>query len=352
MVTSPQRKLLRVNGSWSIPQLREHLAAALDGSGPALGVGEISSTSVSTDIALVVATSGSTGNPKQVALTAGAVRFSAEASNTFLGAKAGASWSLLLPTEHIAGINVIARAIALGGAIVTQEDHADFTSIVPTQLHRALNGNDALLKHLQGAAAVLVGGAPLQPELRREAEAAGITVVTTYGMSESCGGCVYNGRPLSGVEVESIDGRIAIKGGVLASGYLGVEEPFLTDGWFITSDLGTIVDGKVTITGRADDVIISGGEKISLGAITDFLNQKFPIHEFLALSVIDPEWGEALAIASTAEIDRERVRAALVAEYGAHLSPKAFAVTSHIPKTALGKPDRKKFTKDFGTLLS
>ena len=352
MDTSSQRSIARANSSWSIPQLREQLEAALAGADTALGVGEIAATHVQHEIALVVATSGSTGRVKEVALSAQAISASARASNAFLEAGQGDTWSLLLPTDHIAGINVIARAINLRSSILTLNDRADFTAIVPTQLHRALNGNEDLFRHLRGAKAVLVGGGPLNPELRREAEAAGITIVTTYGMSESCGGCVYNGRPLDGVQVSSIDGRIAIRGDVLASGYLNSEAPFLTDGWFITSDLGEVTEGKVTITGRADDVIISGGEKISLSAITDFLNQKFPTEEIIALAFDSSEWGDALAIASTTEIDQAAIRALLIGEFGPHLSPKAFAVTSYIPKTTLGKPDRRKLIEEFGRLFS
>jgi len=352
MDTSPLRSITRVNSSWSIPQLREHLTAALAGTAPALGVGEIAATEVPTEIALVVATSVSTGRAKEVALSARAITASARAANAFIGVEQGDTWSLLLPTDHIAGINVIARAIEAGSQIVEVNGHADFTSIVPTQLHRALNGNDELLRHLRSATAVLVGGAPLQPELRREAEATGITVVTTYGMSESCGGCIYNGRPLDGVEVTTVDGRIALRGDVLASGYLNSDAPFLVDGWFISSDLGEVEDGRVRVTGRADDVIISGGVKISLSAVTDFLNQRFPAHESIAVGLDDTEWGTALAIASTTELDRAAIRAALIEEFGPHLSPKAFAVTSYIPKTTLGKPDRKKFIEEFGRLFS
>ena len=151
MDTSSQRSIARANSSWSIPQLREQLEAALAGADTALGVGEIAATHVQHEIALVVATSGSTGRVKEVALSAQAISASARASNAFLEAGQGDTWSLLLPTDHIAGINVIARAINLRSSILTLNDRADFTAIVPTQLHRALNGNEDLFRHLRGA---------------------------------------------------------------------------------------------------------------------------------------------------------------------------------------------------------
>ena len=355
MDTASSRAIAHVNSSWAIPQLREALAAAIDGYGPALGVGRVSTTNIPqesrySDLALVVATSGSTGNPKEVALGASALLASARATHAYIGARAGDVWSLLLPTDHIAGMNVITRSILLGSEIADVNSAARFSAIVPTQLHRALHGDTQLLEHLKRTEAILVGGAPLTADLRKLATNQGLNIITTYGMSESCGGCVYNGEPLDGVEISIIDGRIAIKGPTLAIGYLGSDSPFLSDGWFITSDRGDVIDGKLTVEGRADDVIISGGEKISLGTITDFLNQEFPHQEFIAFALTSAEWGESLAIASDKEMNQEEIKSALKERYGAHLSPKLMIVTPELPKTSLGKPDRKKLSEIIGRL--
>ena len=137
-------------------------------------------------------------------MSAHALVSSARASNTFIGAKPGDTWSLLLPLTHVAAVNVFVRAFELGTIPVDLRNHdgeyprVNFTAIVPTQLFRALNGDENLLKHLQSAQKVLVGGAALATGIRNQAIAAGINVVTTYGMSETSGGCVYNGEILEG----------------------------------------------------------------------------------------------------------------------------------------------------------
>ena len=121
-----------------------------------------------------ISTSGSTGAPKEILLPASAIIFNARNSNEFLGAKPGDRWSLLLSPEHTAGLNVLVRSIELGTSPVTEKESADFTAIVPTQLFRALNGDEKLLRHLQGCKAVLVGGAAADVDLLKNAKAAGI----------------------------------------------------------------------------------------------------------------------------------------------------------------------------------
>ena len=357
MDTASSKAIAHVNSSWAIPQLRAGLRAAIDRSGPALGVGEITSTTAPAEarfdqLALVVATSGSTGKSKEVALSGSALIASAQATHSFLGAKPGDTWSLLLPTNHIAGMNVITRSLLLDSEVLDSNSEATFTAIVPTQLHRALHGDEALLEHLQSTRAILVGGAPLASDLRKDAEDLGLHIITTYGMSESCGGCVYNGVPLPGVEIEIIEGRIAIQGPTLAIGYLHSADEFLHDGWFITSDRGRIENGELIVEGRADDLIISGGEKISLGTVTEFLNRAFPDQEFIAFAIPDAEWGEGLAIASDKELDQSAIKMALTQHFGAHLSPKLLCLIPELPKTSLGKPDRKKLSESFGRLPS
>ena len=206
---------------------------------------------------IVVNTTGSTGIVKGIELTRANLLSSVAATHKFLGTKTGDVWSLLLPTNHIAGINVVARSIVLESDVVGVDDYADFTAIVPTQLHKALNGDAQLLSHLKGCRAVLVGGAATSSQLLDSAKNAGIKVVTTYGSTETCGGCIYNNQPLEGVSVQ-ID----------QTGLLQVAGPMVFEsGWYTTSDLAEIKDGKVFIFGRVDDVIISGGENISLVSI-------------------------------------------------------------------------------------
>lgn len=328
-----------------------HLAAALVGTGPALCFTPLARADVPRSIAVVVATSGSSGGSKEVGISAKALLASARATNEFLGAKIGEVWSLILPLTHVAGINVLTRSLELGTTPIDlrttdQYPKADFTAIVPTQLFRALHGDDHLLAHLQHCRAVLVGGAALSESVLQMANDAGINVVTTYGMTETCGGCVYNGTPISGVEIDTRDGSIRIKSPTIASTYLNDEDAWkhaLADGWFVTNDIGTLVDGKLTVAGRADDVIISGGEKISLRAIERALQEKFTENEFAAFSIPDVEWGNALhiAIAGDHSASTQKISAYLEESFGVVAKPKGFLILSTLPMIGVGKVDQK-----------
>ena len=274
---------------------------------------------------IVVNTTGSTGIVKGIELTRANLLSSVAATHKFLGTKTGDVWSLLLPTNHIAGINVVARSIVLESDVVGVDDYADFTAIVPTQLHKALNGDAQLLSHLKGCRAVLVGGAATSSQLLDSAKNAGIKVVTTYGSTETCGGCIYNNQPLEGVSVQ-ID----------QTGLLQVAGPMVFEsGWYTTSDLAEIKDGKVFILGRADDVIISGGENISLVSIEKLLGE-----DFIAFGVPDDLWGSKLCLASTSKINVAQVSKLITENIGKHAVPKEFVVISEIPLMGIGKPDR------------
>lgn len=313
METSAKSGVFKYEHSWSIPQTLENLATAL---------------AQGWDVS--ISTSGSTGAPKEILIPASAMIFSARNSNLFLGAKPGDRWSLLLSPEHTAGINVLVRSIELGTAPVSETQSADFTAIVPTQLFRALNGDEQLLKHLQGCKAVLVGGAHADENLLVQAKNLGINCITTYGMTETSGGCVYNGEPLPGVEIR-IGETIEIKGPMLA------KVP-LTDGFFATSDLGKVENGKLIILGRADDVINSGGKKVSLSKVEYALGE-----QFAAFGSENSEWGSALNIATTSQTSDEEIQLILSVKFGV----KALNIfrIKEIPRTALEKIDRQALGK-------
>ena len=345
MDNSSQRKILRVSPACEIPQLAGEITAALAGDGPTLGFGEISSQSAPAYAAVAIGTSGSTGSPKEVLLSASAVLASARASNKFIGAIQGQTWSLLLPLTHIAAVNVIVRANELGTVAIDCRDRegeypiADYTSIVPTQLFRALHGDENLLNHLKSTKAVLVGGALLSASLRNQAEAAGIRIITTYGMTESCGGCVYDGVALDGVEIKIRDQKICIKGPVLASSIV------LNDGWFETSDLGEYENNRLLVIGRSDDVIISGGENLSLSAIENSLTLAFPNMQFAAFAIEDPQWGQSLQLAVVGEIQDKEIAAHLEKDLGAFAKPKGIHHMKSLPLLGIGKVDRKSLAK-------
>jgi len=346
MDNSSQRKILRVSPACETPLLARDITAALAGNGPTLGFGEVSSEFGPSQAAVVIGTSGTTGAPKEIFLSSHALVASARASNAFVGAKLGDTWSLLLPLTHVAAVNVFVRAFELGTIPVDLRNHSgeyprvNFTAIVPTQLFRALNGDDQLLKHLQGAQKVLVGGAALSSTIRNQATAAGISVVTTYGMSETSGGCVYNGEILEGAEVEVRGGSIFIRGSVLA---LNLE---LSDGWFETNDLGEFVDEKLVVIGRSDDVIISGGENLSLNSVENILNQSFPNTQFAAFSVEDPQWGQTLHIAVVGEADSGSISSVLEEKVGAFAKPKGIHSLNSLPLLGIGKVDRKRLAQE------
>ena len=335
------------------------LTQTLAGEGPALGFGQLHSTYVPSHIAIVVGTSGSTGAPKEVGFTAAALHAATCAAEKFIGARLGDRWSLLLPLTHIAGVNVLLRSLALGsepldlrkvgGSQVEQYGDVDFTSIVPTQLHRALHGDSELLEHLKNCRAVLVGGAALPENLRQQATESGIKIITTYGMTETSGGCVYNGSPLESVQVEIAgNGLIKIAGPHLASQYLNDPAQWrevLIDGWFHTNDLGRFSDtGELIVLGRSDEIIISGGEKISLTTIENYLQEKFTGTVFAAFAIDDPEWGAALhiAIIDNLLLSISEVSAHLDQEFGRAGKPKGFLHLPTLPLLGIGKVDRKK----------
>jgi O-succinylbenzoic acid--CoA ligase len=256
---------------------------------------------------VTVETSGSTGAPKRVLLSRAAIRASATATHERLGSPG--SWLLALPATYVAVMQVIFRSLLAGREPVVLAEHPDlaaavdampgpvrYASLVPTQLVRALD-RAADVAALRRLSAVLVGGAALEPGTRAAAEEAGIRVVASYGMSETCGGCVYDGLPLDGVRVAvSGSGRVRIGGTVLFDGY--DEQPELTaqalrDGWFLTSDIGRLgIEGRLEVLGRVDDVVVSGGVNVHASAVAARLAEHASVEEVTVVGVPDAEWGE------------------------------------------------------------
>jgi len=171
-----------------------------------------------------------------------------------------------------------------------------------------------------------------------QATNAGINIVTTYGMSETSGGCVYNDVPLEGIQVAISDaGFIKVSGPILANN-LALD----SNNWFVTSDLGELVDGRVKVLGRGDDVIISGGENISLSEIESAISQSFARFEFAAFAVSSDKWGQELHVATVnapAEFS-EQVERLLVEKFGNAAKPRHFHQLSALPLIGIGKVDR------------
>jgi O-succinylbenzoic acid--CoA ligase len=397
MTTSPRNRrplqAILLNGPADAPRLIEPLGAALDGTGPAIlpvdaglppeqaarlieafdadevvsADGELtvrsgSASGAAEDTAVIISTSGSTGAPKGVELSAGALRASARASLARVGARAGERWLACLPVTHVAGLQVLVRSLesgteptvaavadaeSLAGAL-SGHDAAAHVSIVPTQFVR-LMGTPAGREALAGFSSVLVGGAAAASGLLAQARAARVRAVTTYGMSETCGGCVYDGVPLDGVSVRADDdGRLRISGPVLMNGYHGqpaLTESVLLDGEYITSDLGVVgADGRVVVRGRADDVINTGGYKVIPGEVADALSSYPGVREVVVVGRPDPEWGERVTAVivpadrecpPTLELLRIHVRTALPR----YACPTEVVLADAIPVLPNGKPD-------------
>src|ERR1700689_531043 len=302
------------------PRLIELLAAALDGSGPALlpldaGLpparlaeliaafapdtiegpdGETTARSgvkkeVADGTAVIIGTSGSTGTSKGVQLSAAALLHSARASLARIGARPGERWLCCLPAPHIAGLQVLVRSLVSGTEPVLA-GRAD-----PAVVAACGCAHVSLVRAQRGRLIAEDGGAAAPAGLLGAARAAGVPVVTTYGMTETCGGCVYDGLPLDGVRVAGRDddaGRIWIAGPVLFSGYRPAG-PGLRDGWFRTGDLGRVDEaGRLTVRGRADDVINTGGHKVVPGEVAAALQSLPGVRDVAGIGQNDPEWGE------------------------------------------------------------
>ena len=353
MEQTSQRAIRAIDPTWTIADISARLAKALADEGPAITLGPISAKTVPSEISLVVLTSGSTGDAKEVGLSAEALLASAKATDKFFEASKGQIWSLLLPLTHIAGINVLVRALELGTiaidarGITGKYPDADYTAIVPTQLFRALNGDGDLLEHLQSTKSVLVGGAALDKNLGGQARTAGINIIESYGMTETCGGCVYDGLPIGDTSVEiNKDELIKISSASLATTYLNDASGWsskLENGYFLTSDLGEIKDGKLIVTGRADDVIVTGGENISLTKVEEVVRNAFAGIECAAFAIADQQWGQALHLAIAGKVTPgiSEINETLSSQISAAAKIKGAIYLDQLPKTALDKVNRQ-----------
>ena len=322
--------------------------------------------------AFVVTTSGSTGAPKGALLPAAALIASARATRSFLAGDdpRPAHWLLALPAHHVAGLQVLLRSVVEGTGPTVLDTSLPFTagrfadaagrmpagvrfvSLVPTQLQRIL-ADDESAAALAGFDAALIGGAPASPALLDRATAAGVRAVTTYGMSETCGGCVYDGHALGGVTVSTDEaGRISLAGPVVARGYRGLprhpafdldpagRRRFRTDdiGEFVTDEIGD----RWRVIGRADDVLITGGVKMAPTAVEATLTHLPGVTDVVLTGVPDDEWGQSLVavIATAGSPDPATLRAAARTAHGPSAVPRTVVLVDELPLRGPGKPDR------------
>jgi len=322
-----------------------------DGAGAGHGGGR---GNVPADVAVVIATSGSTGEPKGAQLAASALLHSARASLDRIGAGAGERWLCPLPTSHVAGLGILVRSLVGGTTpvvVARLDDGAcpaaascTHTSLVPTQLRRLLAAGADLARF----GTILLGGATVPSALLAAARAADARVVTTYGMTETCGGCIYDGVPLDGVSVRTgTGGRIEITGPVLFSGYRlrsDLTRRVMAGGWLVTPDVGAVDAGRLAIRGRADEMINTGGEKVAPAEVAAALELCPGVREAVVIGEPDPEWGERVtAVVVPGDPAHPpalpALRAGVMRRMPHHAAPRALILVAEVPLLASGKPD-------------
>jgi O-succinylbenzoic acid--CoA ligase len=335
---------------------------------PALRIGE----EIDDDTALVVTTSGTTGAPKGAMLTAAALTASATSTHARLGGPG--RWLLALPPYHIAGVQILVRSVLAGTVPVELNVSGGFdvaelpsavrrlgsgrryASLVAAQLAKALT-DPAATDALTELDAVLIGGGPAPQSVLDAAAAAGISVVLTYGMSETAGGCVYDGVPLDGVRLRiAVDGRIVIGGATLARGYRNPvdPDPFAEQGWFYTDDVGVLDDsGRLRVLGRIDEAISTGGSTVLPQPVEAALLTHPAVRDSAVFGVDDERLGQRVVAAivvrhgcTAPTLDALRSHVARTLDVTA--APRELHIVDALPMRGIGKVDRQALARSFG----
>jgi len=322
------------------------------------------------DVAAVVSTSGTTGAPKGAMLTATAMTASADATHRRLGGPG--QWLLALPAHHIAGLQVLVRSVIAGrapvalsarfeaselpAAVAAMRPGRRYASLVAAQLDKAL-ADPAACTALAELDAILIGGGPTPARVAERAAAANISLVRTYGMSETAGGCVYDGAPLDGVRVRvDVNGRVALGGVTLAKGYRNPPEhdPFAEAGWFLTDDVGVLdSSGTLRVLGRTDDAISTGGLTVFPALVENALSSHPRVVDCAVFGVPDDRLGQRVVAAVVAA---DGYTAPTLEELRTHVktlldptaAPRELHIVDELPRRGIGKLDRRKLVARFG----
>jgi len=285
--------------------------------------------------ALVIATSGSTGEPKGVVLTHDAIASSAEATSRRLGVTSDDRWLACLPLSHVGGLAVVTRALHTGTGLTILPGFDDvavntsgttLVSLVATTLRRV---------DCERFRTIVLGGS--RPPSDRPPNS-----VTTYGMTETGSGVVYDGVPLDGVDVAvDDDDQIRLRGPMLLRCYRDGTVPLDADGWFPTGDLGCwLDDGRLQVEGRQGDLIITGGENVWPEAVEAALADHPDVADVMVRGVADPEWGQlvvAAIVPGESVPTLESIRSHVKQHHPGFMAPKRIEIVTSLPRTAIGK---------------
>ncbi|WP_350280746.1 o-succinylbenzoate--CoA ligase [Kribbella sp. HUAS MG21] len=343
------------------------LAGVLDGSGgpfapvpgDAVGAARVREAVVPEEpvdegTAVVLTTSGSSGEPKGVVLSRDALVASAAATHERLGGPG--QWLLPMKPYFVGGLQILTRSlVARTSPVVLGDSFTEsakqltgtrrYTAMVPTQLARYLETD---LEGLRVFDAIVIGGAATPAALKARAAAAGVNAIPAYGMTETGSGCVYDGVPLDGTSIRLDGGRILIKGNTLFSGYRLKPEltaEVLRDGWFRTQDRGEIVDGRLRVVGRVDDVVISGGVNVTLTTVQARLLEHPKVRDAVVLGVPDAEWGTrvvAFVVPEAEDPARDELRDWVSETLPRTWAPQDVVQLPELPMLASGKVDRQR----------
>jgi O-succinylbenzoic acid--CoA ligase len=295
--------------------------------------------------ALVVATSGTTGEPKGVVLTHEAVAASARATSARLDVDTREDrWLACLPVAHIGGLAVITRALVTGTCLTVlprfdataveeaaRDGGATLVALVPTALARVRAG---LFRR------VLLGGSRPPPSLPDN-------VIATYGMTETGSGVIYDGWPLDGVEARVIDGEVVVRGPMLLRCYRDGRDPKTADGWFRTGDGGTVeTDGRIIVLGHMADLVITGGENVWPHVVEAAISGHSSVREVAVVGRPDPEWGErVVALVVPADPDEPpdlpSLRSFAADQLPRYAVPRELVLVDRLPRSSAGKVVRR-----------
>jgi O-succinylbenzoic acid--CoA ligase len=321
-------------------------------------------------VQLLLFTSGTTGAPKAAQLTAGQLQASALASNQVIGLDASSRFLCCLPLFHIGGLSIALRCAAAGATLVLHErfdalataraleDGVTHVSLVASTLARTLLQLRRPLAHVRAA---LIGGGPVPQALLERARTAGLPVLQTYGLTETCAQVTCErpgeadgataGPSMPGMELRIQQGEIEVRGPALMLGYLG--QPPLPRDWFRTGDLGALDDrGRLTVFARRVDLILSGGENVYPAEIEAALQEHPDVVEAAVVPVADPRWGQAGCAFVALRNDCD-LQAFLRGRLAGFKIPRQFVRVEALPRTAAGKVDRRALIRSlepqFGT---